>query len=91
MPARQSNATVGKTSRHQIIITEGLYSFLNSYNDDFKDLSNLQQIMSELEKDGVFMNRKSSDLGSVHMNEAWYEARINELPFTGENKHEIDW
>jgi hypothetical protein len=51
----------------------------------------MQPVLESLEKKGVLMTRKPSDLGSFHINEVWYESYKDGKVFTGANKDEIDW
>jgi len=51
----------------------------------------MQPVLESLEKKGVLMSRKPSDLGSFHINEVWYDSYKAGKIFTGSNKDEIDW
>ena len=51
----------------------------------------MNPVFESLEKKGILMTRKPSDLGSFHINEVWYESYKDGKAFTGANKDEIDW
>jgi hypothetical protein len=51
----------------------------------------MHSVMELLELKGVLMTRKPKDLGSFHINEAWYDAFKSGKGFEGANKGETDW
>jgi len=51
----------------------------------------MHSVLELLELKGVLMTRKPKDLGSFHINEAWYDAFKSGKGFDGANKDETDW
>lgn len=81
---------VNASSKHQIIISEhGFYVFLKCCFEDYNEQFPLAALMEGFADRGIFIQRNPSD--SFHVNENWYELRLNGMSSTGKEKFETDW
>lgn len=87
-PSSAHGTTISSYPIGRFIQTTPEFKHLPYVNYSFDEM---QPLLESLEKEGVLMTRKPSDLGSFHINEAWYQSRKDGKEFSGENKDEIDW
>lgn len=89
---------IDATSVHDILVSGYSIGKFIQTTPQFRNLmyanysfDEMQPVLEELEKRGVLMTRRQSDLGAFHINEVWYESYRDGKEFTGANKNEIDW
>jgi hypothetical protein len=75
---------ISPNSKYKIRINVGdFYCFLKTYLTDYEEPVPLDDIMENFEERGIFIKRKPSELGHLHVNEVWFESKLSGSIFTG--------